>query len=229
MKYKEGNHQRMNPDKLLRTYTAAQLESIARDQIQNLKKQGLFSIPVDIELIVERLHKIQIDVQRGLKESHNIWGMIGHRKDSDKFIILVDENLFDLDSLRLVYRMTVAEEFAHGLLHGEAILAVETNDDFLKLQRHPDWHKHDRNAKRLAAAVLMPPEDILNDARNYYKELVQIAGFGDAEAVKKYLVKRLAEEYDVSQTSMEFRLNEWPIKVFDKIDQSIKDRLDFLD
>lgn len=219
----------MHPGKHLRTYTAAQLESIARQLIQNLKKQGLFSIPVDIELIVERLYKIQIDVQRGLKEAHNILGMIGHLKDSDNIIILVDEDLFDLDSMRLVYRMTVAEEFAHSLLHRQAILAVESDADFIALQSHHDWHTHDRNAKRLAAAILMPAEDILNDARNYYKELVDIAGFGDADAVKKYLVKRLAEEYDVSQTSMEFRLNEWPIKVFDKVDQSIKYRLDFLD
>ena len=219
----------MLPSKYLRMYKAGQLEAIAREQIQNLKKQGLFSIPVEIELVVEKLHGIQIDVQRGLKESHHIWGMIGHDKDTDTFLILVDENLFDLDSLHRLYRMTVAEEFAHCVLHAEAILAVKSTDDFIALQQHTDWHTHDRNAKRLAAAILMPAENILNDAREYYKEIIEIAGFGDSDAVKKYLVKRLIEKYDVSPAAMKFRLGEWPIKIFDKIDQAMKDGLDFLD
>ena len=208
------------------TYTANQLEAIAREQIQNLKKQGLFSIPVDIELIVEKLHGIQIDVQRGLKEIHNIWGMIGHCKETDKLLILIDENLFDLDSLHHLYRMTVSEEFAHSLLHGDAIRATTKTQE---LQKHPEWHIHDRNAKRLAAAILMPAENVVEDAREYYKELVEIAGFSDPSAVKKYLVKRLSEEYDVSPTTMNIRLNEWPIKIFDKIDQAMKEGLDFLD
>jgi Zn-dependent peptidase ImmA (M78 family) len=122
--------------------------------------------------------------------------------------------------------MTVAEEFAHSLLHGDAIRAVTRTQE---LQKHPEWHIHDRNAKRLAAAVLIPAENVVNDAREYYKELVEIAGFSDPSAVKKYLVKRLSEEYDVSPTAMNIRLNEWPIKVFDKIDQAIKEGLDFLD
>lgn len=216
----------MHPSNYVRTYTVKQLEAIAHEQIQNLKKQGLFSVPVDIELIVEKFHEMQIDVQRGLKETHHTWGMIGHCKDTNKFLILIDENLFDLDSLHHVYRMTVAEEFAHGLLLGDAIRAVTSTDE---LQKHPDWHIHDRNAKRLAAAILMPAENVVNDARAYYTELVNITGFGDPNSVKKYLVKQLAEKYDVSLASMRFRLDEWPIKVFDKIDLAMKDGLDFLE
>jgi hypothetical protein len=216
----------MHPGKYCRTYTAKQLEAIAHEQIQTLKRQGLFSIPVDIELIVEKLHGMQIDVQRGLKEKHHTWGLIGHCKDTNQFLILIDENLFDLDSLHHVYRMTVAEEFAHGLLLGDAIRAVTSTEE---LQKHPDWHTHDRNAKRLAAAILMPAENVAKDARAYYTDLVNITGFGDPDSVKKYLVKQLAEKYDVSLVTMRFRLNEWPIKVFDKIDQAMKDGLDFLE
>ncbi len=216
----------MHQSRHCRTYTAKQLEAIAHEQIQTLKRQGLFSVPVDIELIVEKLHGMQIDVQRGLKETHHIWGMIGYNKDTNQFLILIDENLFDLDSLHHLYRMTVAEEFAHGLLLGEAIRAIKSTDE---LQKHPDWHTHDRNAKRLAAAILMPAQNIAKDARAYYTELVDITGFGDPNSVKKYLVKQLAEKYDVSLTSMKYRLDEWPIKIFDKIDQAMKDGLDFLE
>jgi hypothetical protein len=75
----------------------------------------------------------------------------------------------------------------------------------------------------------MPAENVAKDARAYYTDLVNITGFADPDSVKKYLVKRLAEKYDVSLVTMRFRLNEWPIKVFDKIDQAMKDGLDFLE
>ncbi len=220
----------MHPSNYLRTYTAKQLEEIAHEQIQTLKKQGLFSVPVDIELIVEKLHGMQIDVQRGLKETHHIWGMIGHHKDSDKLIILVDESLFDLDAMRRVYRMTVAEEFAHSFLLGDAIRAVKDSKDFITLQKHPDWHIHDRNAKRLAAAILMPAENVVDDARESYKQIIGIINnFDNMPVVEKYLVKQLSDKYDISPASMRFRLSEWPVRVIEKVRQAMKDGLDFLD
>jgi hypothetical protein len=152
----------------LRTYTLSELERIAQQQLQELKRLGHFAIPVDIEAIVERLD-IEIDVKRGLKEAHNIWGMVAVDLDTDGLIILVDDTLLDTDRLRNLYRMTVAEEFAHSLLHKKAIKKIKTVEDFKALQNHPDWHKHDRNAKWLAASLLMPSESMLNDSRELYR------------------------------------------------------------
>lgn len=210
----------------LRTYSVSEIEKFALIQLQILKQLGHFSIPVDIEAIVEN-SGIEIDVMRGLKAHHNIWGMIAVDLDTAGLIILVDDKLLDLDSLAKIYRMTVAEEFAHSLLHEKAIKNIRSIKDFRALHNHPDWHKHDRNAKRLAAALLMPSENILNDSRALYKELVAITGYDSSEAIKKYLANILAEKYEVSLYAMKIRLSEWPIKVTEKIDQALQNKLDF--
>jgi hypothetical protein len=41
-------------------------------------------------------------------------------------------------------------------------------EDFEVFQNHPEWHKHDRNAKRLAAVLLLPSETILDDSRELH-------------------------------------------------------------
>lgn len=216
----------MNPDRYLQTYDVRRLEKIAWEQLKNLPH---ISIPVDIETIIEKFHKIEIDIKRGLKEHHHIWGVVGRNLDTGALVILVDDQLSDFDHLYKIYRMTIAEEFAHILLHKDAIEKVQSIKDFKALQNHSDWGKHDRNAKSLAAALLMPWENVLNDSRMLYKEFVTVAGYGDPKAIKKYMVNKLAETYEVSPSTMEYRLGEWPIKVIEKIDQAMQDKLDFLE
>jgi len=219
----------MKADSHLRTYSAAELERLASQQLQELKKLGHSTIPIDIETIVEKLCGIEIEVQRGLKEQHNVWGFVSVDQDTDEFVIVVDDQLLDLAHLSKIYRMTIAEELAHICLHDKAIRNVRTPEDFQTLHNHPDWHDHDRNAKRLAAALLMPAESILKDSRKLYKDMVGIAGYDDPKAVKKYMANELAGKYRVSVTPMKYRLTEWPINVNDKVDLAMREKLDFLD
>ncbi len=219
----------MSAHEALRTYTAKELEQIAAEQIRRLKERGDLSIPVDIEMIVEQFHGIEIDVHRGLKERHHVWGVVGRLLESDKMLILVDDQLIDQDHLHKLYRMTVAEELAHAILHGNAIRKVKTVDDFLEFQKHIDWDRHDRNAKRLAAALLMPAQHVLQDARGWYSKLVTLVGYGSPDVIKKHLSGKLAEDYEVSLSAMRYRLGEWPMKIYDRIDAAVRDRLDFLE
>ena len=218
----------MNPTDYLRTYDIPELERIAHEELRKLHN---ITIPVDIENLIEQVYQdeIEIDVKRGLKEHFNIWGMVGPELDQGKIIIFVDDQLLDLDHLYKIYRMTVAEEFAHILLHRKVIEKVKNIEDFKAIQNHPNWHEHDRNAKWLAAALLMPRGYILDDSRKLYKQLVSTASFGDPTAIKKYIRNLLADQYHVSVSSMEYRLANWPVNVMDKIDQAMRDKLDFLD
>lgn len=219
----------MGADNHLRTYSISDLERLASQQLQELKKLGHFTIPIDIETIVEKLCGIDIEVQRGLKELHNTWGLVGVDQDTEEFVIVVDDQLSDLAHLSKIYRMTVAEEFAHIRLHGKAIKNVRTPEDFRTLHNHRDWHEQDRNAKRFAAALLMPAENVLKDSRKLYKQMVGIAGYGDPQAIKKHLANELSEKYGVSVATMKYRLTEWPVSVDDKVDSAMKEKLDFLD
>ena len=124
--------------------------------------------------------------------------------------------------------MTVAEELAHVVLHETVIKQVVTIDDFRQLQRHKMWHDAERNAKRFAAALLMPPEELLRESNRIYRELVRAAGYGDVEAVKKYLCSHLAKNFEVSIRAMSIRLGEWPMRVNDKVEEAMGARLETL-
>jgi len=217
----------MNPADYLKTYQLQKLERIAYKEIKKLGDS--LTIPVDIEEIVENFHDIEIDIHRGLKDNHHTWGMVLRDLETDKFVIMVDDTLLDIDHLEKIYRMTIAEEFAHILLHREAIEKVSTLDDFKALQNHGNWHKHERNAKWLAASILIPFENIMIDCRNRYKEMVRIAGFANTEVIKKFMTNKLAEQYNVSVSSMRYRLSKWPVDTWKKVDEAMKYNLEFLE
>jgi Zn-dependent peptidase ImmA (M78 family) len=100
-------------------------------------------------------------------------------------------------------------------------------DDFRTLQQNRHWHEMDRNAKRFAAAILMPGEQLTNAAGTLYPKLVRVAGYGDAAAVKKHLGSLLAKQFEVSAQAMNIRLKEWPMHIADRVDQAIKDQVDY--
>ncbi len=74
----------------------------------------------------------------------------------------------------------------------------------------------------------MPSYLVIQDAREKYRLIVNEVGFGDAVAIKKYVAELLSREYQVSSEAMRYRLNEWPIKIMEKIDEAVKEQLNFL-
>lgn len=220
---------RQNPADLLREYSVAELERIA-EQYHEKHKDG-FTIPVDIELIIESTPGIDLDVYPRLMANHGVMGMAGINPDGT-FSIYIDDVLADNDAQQRKARMTLAEEFAHLLIHGEAIRHVKTPQDFTLIHNHPKWPIYDRNAKRLAAALLMPARTLIEDTGQWYalilSKLPDHLRYSNPLAVQKTIVSKLADKYDVSFSSMRYRLDEWPIRLLDKIEQSMCDRLSFL-
>src|SRR5262249_44650999 len=126
------------------------------------------------------------------------------------------------------YRMTVAEELAHVHLHRAAIDQIDSLALFRELQNHPQWGDMERNAKRYAAALLMPGKYLSASAAEVYSELVSHAGTDNPEAVKKWLRTLLAKKFEVSETAMHHRLGEWPMKIYERIEQALRDGLPYL-
>lgn len=217
----------MDPASHLRTYSVAELERIAHEQLRNLGS-GL-TIPLDVDYVIEQLPSADLDYYPALRDNYGLDGMVGVDLDTGEIIIYIDETLATSESLLRRYRMTVAEELAHLILHRKAIESVRDPKDFQGLHKLPNWYDYERNAKRLAAMILMPSEYILKHSRHLYHEIVTHVGFDNVEFVKKFLISKLADRYVVSPQTMKIRLGEWPIKVIDKIDQAMRDKLDFLD
>jgi Zn-dependent peptidase ImmA (M78 family) len=189
----------------------------------------ILNVPIDIDYIVEQLPGVDIDYYPALRDNYGLDGMVGTDLDTGEIVIYIDENLATSERLLRRYRMTVAEELSHLLLHRKAIEAVDAPQDFLTLQKLPNWYEYERNAKKLAAMILMPSEFILKYSRQLYSDFIKQVGFGDPVAIKNFLAAKLADVFEVSLQAMKIRLGEWPIRVFDKIDQAMKDRLSFLE
>jgi Zn-dependent peptidase ImmA (M78 family) len=222
---------RQNPADLLREYSIPELEHIAEDFHNTSGRK--FEIPVDVDLLLENTKDVDLDIWPGLAANHNLLGMAGINPDTNIIYIYIDDKLADTSALMRRYRMTVAEELAHILLHKPAIEVVKTAEDFKLIQNHPKWYLYERNAKRLAAALLMPAPYLLKDAPELYGEIIarlpEPYKFSNPDAIKNKITSLLADKYLVSVESMRYRLKEWPMNVLDKIDQAIKNQFDFFE
>ncbi len=207
------------------TYEVRELEQRAEQFLAEHSEQPL-SIPVDVDLLLERLPGVDLDIWRDLRDTHRLEGMVMREPETGKLFIFIDEWLADNQPTR--YRMTVAEELAHLILHRELIGQINRPGDFRELQQHYRWHTMERNAKRLAAAVLMPAKFIVDESNLLYPRLVHTAGYDNPEAIRRTLAAALAKKFSVSTQAMTIRLKEWPMKVYERVDEALQERMDYL-
>jgi hypothetical protein len=220
---------RQNPADLLHEYSVAELECIAEKFHGGLGDK--FEIPVDVDLLLESADGVDLDVWPGLSANHKLLGMAGIDPATKIIFVYIDDKLADTSANTRRYRMTVAEELAHILIHRPAIEAVKTVEDFELIQGHHKWHSYERNAKRLAAALLMPAPYLLKDARELYGKIITVLPdpYMFPDLIKNKIIGLLADKYLVSVESMKYRLKEWPISVIDKIDKAVDNKFDFLE
>ena len=72
------------------------------------------------------------------------------------------------------YNVVVAEELGHIMLHRRIINQLESVEDFLELQRHPDWQLLDKDARSFGAAVLMPRLQFIEETRQQVQALLNV-------------------------------------------------------
>ena len=209
------------------TYTANQLEHMAADLLKSRLKVPI-EIPVDIDYLLEQEPGIRLDYIPGIKDRFGIAGLV-YRENKDRFRVIIDAEIADSVRHQNFYRFTVAEELGHIKLHRKIIEQIPDEETAIELHQHTEYEAMDRNAKRFAAAILMPSKYVLQDARELYPDLVRVAGFENREAVRDFMASILSKKYQVSVEAMSYRLNEWPIRVFEKIDLAMRERLEFLD
>jgi hypothetical protein len=207
-------------------YSVSELESRAADILR--QSQGLCNHEhIDIEFIAENDHGLEIVTIPKLTELFSVEGILWKTEEGE-YKIVMDKDLMDYNLTRA--RFTVAEEIAHFLLHKEFF--GEARDIETAVHYHCGITNHsnaDRNAKWLAAALLMPPDRVQRHARQYYAAMVAAAGFSDPDGVMTRLTSVLARTYQVSVQAMNIRLNNWPVSLAPKIDEALKKRLPNID
>lgn len=207
------------------TYSAAELERRAKTLLEE-RCQPTITIPIDIDLIVEKEPGVRLDILPAIKDRFGVAGVVC-RSAEGIFTILIDEQIADKNPN--FYRFTIAEEYAHVILHSSVINKIENLEAVYSLHQWERYWEIDRNAKRFAAALLMPAKHLVEDARNLYTRLVEAVGFGAPKAIIDRLADRLSRSYQVSPAAMRIRLGEWPVQVIEKAERAISDELDFLE
>jgi Zn-dependent peptidase ImmA (M78 family) len=102
----------------------------------------------------------------------------------------------------------VAEELAHVHLHRQVIGQVDSPAGFQQLHNQIVGTRGERNAKRFAAALLMPVDKLGAEAGTVYRQLVQRVGTDHPEPVLKWLCSLLAQKFRVNEAAMGIRLKE---------------------
>lgn len=206
-------------------YSIRELERRAADTLAAHLEAPL-AIPVDVDLLAERLPGVDLDYTPGILDRFGLPGVV-FRRAPGAYTIRVD---MDVADHRLhFYRFTLAEEVGHILLHGTVIDQVTSTEEAASLKSEPGYEDLDRNARWFASALLMPPAELARDARTIYKELVRSRGFADPEGIKRDLLKALSRRYQVSPAAMRYRLMHWPVKLVDALAKALRDRSNALD
>ncbi len=197
-------------------YTDAQLEIIASQFLAG-QYSSVVRIPVDIEWLITKIPGVTLDCYPGLRDNYFVEGCVLRNTNSGDLFIYIDEKMMDDDSAKGVtrYRTTVAEELAHILIHRQLIEQVDSPDKFRELHNKLMEAKVERNAKRLAAALLMPKEQLWAEAEKEYNNWVTWQGTDEPERLTLMMLGSLSQKFKVSYQAMEIRMKE--LKVFDAV------------
>ncbi len=147
----------------IKFFTHSQLELAASLFLDQYNKPA-GSIPIEIDLIIEKELDIRIMPFTGLLEFHGLEAYLALGCRS----IYVDNNLMDLDRLERRYRFTLAEEASHLILHRDLFKDVKTVDEYLAASEELSIEARkrlQRDARRLAGAILMPSDSFERKAR----------------------------------------------------------------
>jgi len=203
----------------LKQYNVQEIEAAAWNLLNRL--YGSFiQVPIDVELLIEKHPNVtDFDLVKGLSYKHGLAGLVLRLKENS-FSILVDSDIADKNPF--FYRFTVSEELSHLVLHKDLINDTDSIAKAVKFKSNPNYKIIDRNAKRFAAALLMPNRLVVRDAEKLFHNIVLRNGKKAKEKILAEIITALRKKYDVSKETMFYRLNEWPLRIIERVEFSLE-------
>jgi Zn-dependent peptidase ImmA (M78 family) len=176
-----------------------ELERKAEDALKRFP-QCIRGLRVDIDLLID-LSGIHVESYFNLRRKWDTYAF----PDIKGHLIYVDDDLLDDKQEEKKLRFTLAEEFAHVLIHTILFSECHTAEDRLSLHRRLGEDlvdRLDRQARALAGAMLMPAsifdprvEDVATSCRN-----------SNGEINVEELTQTLARDFDVNYRAARKRL-----------------------
>lgn len=201
-------------------YTDIELEQIAHDYLHE-RVDVQFRIPVNVEALLQNCQGVgDVDTVPDIKKYTGTEGAVCRYGGGNELIVYFDAETADGPSP--AFFAVVGEELAHVILHRAILMQVKSLPEFLEVQSSRQWHRMERDARRLSAAIRMPHKNLVLSAESLYPDIVQEHGFGDVWGVQKLLRNALAEKYVVPPEDMHKRLMQWPCLIYQRANVSIQ-------
>jgi Zn-dependent peptidase ImmA (M78 family) len=190
--------------------TLSELQKIGDEILDKCNKDNP-CYEVDIDGLVEKCYDIRIE-GAPLKWEHGVEGypcLGGHK-------IFIDSGLMNDDRQERRYRFTLAEEFAHIILHKDIWKKVNTPEEWADAWKDlpEDIHnKLDNNAKELAGIILLPRYSFINRAVEIRDSLCVTFGYKleqlsdmQKDEIRDAVIRALTNDFNVSNQPCEIRM-----------------------
>jgi Zn-dependent peptidase ImmA (M78 family) len=200
------------------TYSVSAIEKRAADLLTRSWPAPV-PIPVDVEYLLETQPGVLLDILPGLRDRAGVDGVV-YRRDHGAFLVIIDQQIADRPNSHR-YRFTVGEELGHVVLHRAVLERVEDIATAVALMNHESYWEMDRNARRFAAATLMPPDEVVAAARRHFPGIIDYLGYAGPGSVMAALSMALGQEFRVSAEAMRYRLRNWPVRIEDRVERAL--------
>jgi len=187
---------------------------------------GHLTVPIDVDLLVERSTLVDMIVPIPELETRFATAAVLTIKPNGRFDILVDEETLDYQRARASF--SIAHELGHIVLHSDVFVGCRAVEDSIALGTRIKrvYRFLEENANYFAGAILIPQKQILSDMAKLYEFLVKDGNY-ETKLDHDRVSATLARRYDVNTIPMKIRLDQ--LGITRKIQKALLYKSPFLD
>jgi hypothetical protein len=208
----------MNASQELIGVTPSQIECMVRELFKR-RQDVRCEPPIRLEWLIENEENVQLETVMGLRAAHGVEGGIWKQEGSRQLTVFVDYGI--CIGPWPEYAAVLAEEFAHLVLHRALLIQVKSIEDFIALQKNPEWERYERDARRYSRALRMPAGPFVFEAQRLYEQVVAGGSFGDVDTVEKLVRNGLCQKFRVPHDDALRRMLTYPCEISRRIQASV--------
>jgi len=200
-------------------YSPSQIECMVTELFKR-RPDVKASPPVRLEWLIENSEDLALETDMALQSNHKVQGGIWKEPNTRKLTIFVDWYIATKRPWP-EYNAVLGEEFAHIQLHQSLIIQVRSVEDFLALQRDPNWYRYERDARRYSRALRMPGTAFVAAAEETYREVRREFGFIEPDRMESHIQHRLAQQFRVPADDAQRRMRDMMFRIDERIQLSV--------
>jgi len=208
----------MNASQELVGRTPAQIECMVKELFKR-RQDVRCEPPIRLEWLIENEENVRLEIVMGLRADHGVEGGIWKEQGSKELTVFIDWGI--CIGPWPEYNAVLGEEFAHLVVHPALLIQVKSVEDFIALQRHPEWTRYERDARRFSRALRMPTGPFVAEAEQLYAQVVAEHSFGDPDTIEKFVRNGLCQKFRVPSDDAIRRMLCHPCELSRRIQMSV--------